>query len=101
MMNIPSADLSISLLQKNKYDQVSKGMGKDDVALKAACDNFESFFMQQMLDVSFKSSNIAGEQTGSKIIKGMYTENMAKASAGTMGISDMLFKFLSEQKQGK
>ena len=101
MTNMPTTDLSISLLQKNKFDQVANSTKKDDVALKAACDNFESFFMQQMLDVSLKSSNIAGEETGSKIIKGLYTENIAKASAGTMGISDMLFRFLSEQKQGK
>ena len=57
--------------------------------------------MQQMLDISLKSTNVAGEETGSKIIKGMYTENLSKASSGSLGISEMLFQFLSEDNKGK
>lgn len=100
-MNIAATDLSVALLQKNEIKNQNLENIKDNQALKAACDNFESFFMQQMLDISLKSTNIAGEGTGSDIIKGMYTENISKASAGTMGISDVLFQFLIEQKKGK
>jgi len=71
---------------------------KDDKKLKHVCDDFESFFMQQILDVSLKNSTIAGEGTGSEIIKGMYTQSLSQQSSGSLGISDMLFKFLSEKK---
>ncbi|HFU75083.1 MAG TPA: hypothetical protein ENK66_02450 [Arcobacter sp.] len=99
-MDLMTNDINIALIQKNKINDSVLKNSSDEKKLKEACDNFESFFMQQMLDVSLKNSNLAGEGTGSKIIKGMYTENISKASAGTLGISDILFKFLSEQKKG-
>lgn len=69
----------------------------EDKRLKEVCNDFESFFMQQLLEVSLKSTNVAGEGTGSEIIKGLYTENMTKNSGGSLGISDMLYKFLTEK----
>ena len=41
---------------------------------------------------------MAGEGTGSEIIKGMYTDALSQNSSGSLGISDMLYKFLSEKK---
>ena len=70
---------------------------KSDENLKAVCDDFEAYFMQQLMDISLKSTNIAGEGTGSEIIKGLYTENIARSSGGNLGISDMLYRFLSEK----
>jgi len=70
----------------------------DDKKLKEVCNDFESFFMQQLLDISLKTSKVAGDGTGSDIIKGMYTDSISRASSGTLGISDMLYKFLSENK---
>ncbi|PKN14545.1 MAG: hypothetical protein CVU67_05075, partial [Deltaproteobacteria bacterium HGW-Deltaproteobacteria-24] len=70
-----------------------------DENLRKVCDEFESFFTQQFLDVSLKESKIAGEGTGSDIIKGLYTEALSKNSSGTFGISDMLYKFLSENNK--
>jgi Rod binding domain-containing protein len=90
-MDLMTNDINIAMLQKNKINDSVLKNSNDEKKLKEACDNFESFFMQQMLDVSLKNSNLAGEETGSKIIKGMYTENISKASAGTLGISDILF----------
>ena len=66
--------------------------------LKKVCDDFESFYMQQLLDISLKNTKIAGEGIGSEIIKGMYSENLSKASSGTLGISDMLYRYLSEKR---
>lgn len=66
--------------------------------LKKVCDDFESFFMQQFLDVSLKDSSIGGEGAGSEIVKGMFTEGISTSSRGSFGISDMLFKQLSEKK---
>jgi Rod binding domain-containing protein len=82
-------------LEKN-INNISKSSKKEQ--LKTVCDDFESFFMQQILDVSLKNSTIAGEGTGSEIIKGMYTQSLSQKSAGSLGISDMLFQFLSEKK---
>jgi len=84
-------------LQKD-LNNISKS--SKDGQLKVVCDDFESFFMQQMLDISMKSSKIAGEGTGSDIIKGMYTESLSKQSSGALGISDMLYQFLSKKESG-
>ena len=37
----------------------------EDKALRKVADDFESFFTQQLLDISLKSSKIAGEGNGS------------------------------------
>jgi len=71
---------------------------QEDKKLKQACDDFEAFFMQQFLDISLKNSKLAGESAGSDIIKGLYTEALSKASAGSVGISDMLYQFLTKNK---
>lgn len=72
-------------------------ISEDKKKLKEVCDDFESFFLQQILDSSLKSTNIAGESTGSEIIKGLYTEGIAKASNGSFGLSNLLFEHLSEK----
>lgn len=87
-----SANSLVNKLQNNTL--------KKDAELKAVCDDFESYFMQQMLDISMKSTTIAGEGVGSEVIKGLYTENVAKASSGSLGISDMLYRFISENQNG-
>ena len=73
---------------------------KNEKELKKVCDDFEAFFMQQIMDISLKNTKVAGEGTGSEIIKGMYTESLSRQSAGTLGISTMLFQFLSEKEKG-
>jgi Rod binding domain-containing protein len=77
----------------NKVDIPNTAEAKQ---LKQACDDFESFFMQQLLDISLKSTNVGGEGAGSDIIKGMYSETMSKSTGGNLGISDMLLRFLVE-----
>ncbi len=71
----------------------------EDQALRKVTDDFESFFTQQLLDISLKSTNIAGEGNGSDIIKGMYTEALSQESTGTVGISDMLYNFLTQDNK--
>lgn len=93
--NLNSARLNNNL---NKYQNIgSKKM--EDKELRKVSDEFESFFLQQMLDVSLKNTNVAGEGVGADIVKGMYSEAVAKNSAGTFGISDMLYQFLSENNK--
>lgn len=86
LLNLSQNKLATSLDQKNITNK----------KLKEVCDDFESFFVQQMLDVSLKSSKIAGEGVGSEIIKGLYTEGVSKTSNGAFGISNMLYEFLSK-----
>lgn len=80
------------------YKDVDPSSLQDD-ALRKVTDDFESFFMQQLLDISLKSTKVAGEGSGSDIIKGMYTEAISKQSVGTVGISDMLYNFLTERNK--
>lgn len=71
----------------------------EDEALRKVSDDFESFFTQQLLDISLKSSSVAGEGTGSDIVKGMYTEALSQQSKGGVGISDLLYDFLSKNNK--
>jgi Rod binding domain-containing protein len=91
---------TIILNSKNSSLQNNiKNMNADDnKQLRDVCNDFESFFMQQILDVSLKNSKIAGDGTGSDIIKGMYTQSLSQQSSGTLGISNMLYQFLSKEK---
>ena len=97
-MQISNQFTDISILKPNEF----KDINKDSVTnqnLKKVCNDFESFFMNQLLEVSLKSTKVAGEGVGSDIIKGMYTDSISQNSSGTLGISDMLYKFLSENKK--
>lgn len=85
------------ILQTRKFDNI-KTENLEDKKLKEVCDDFESFFLNQIMDVSLKTTNIAGEGAGSDIIKGMYTQAIADSSAGSLGISNMLYEFLTKNK---
>ena len=57
------------------------------------------FFLNQIMDISLRSTNIAGEAAGSDIIKGMYIQAVADKSSGSLGISNMLYEFLSKNNK--
>lgn len=97
-MDITNQFLDINTIKPKKLDSLNNKQLSDDKALKEVCNDFESFFMNQFLETSLKSSKIAGEGTGSEIIKGMYTDAVSRQSSGTLGISEILYKFLSERK---
>lgn len=97
-MEINNQFVDIMSTKPNKLESMSTQNLKDDSSLRDVCNNFESFFMNQILEVSLKSSKMAGEGTGSDIIKGMYTDALSQKSSGSLGISDMLYKFLSEKQ---
>ena len=71
----------------------------EDKMLRKVSDEFETFFTQQLLDISLKSTKIAGGGTGSDIVKGLYTQALSQSTGGTFGISDILYKFLSENNK--
>jgi len=84
-------------LQSNDFSKL-KNKNLEDESLRKVSDDFETFFTQQLLDISLKSTKMAGGGTGSDIVKGMYTEALSKTTGGSIGISDILYKFLSENK---
>lgn len=87
------------LLQTKKFDNLKTQDIKDNEQLQQVCDDFESFFLNQIMDVSLRSNKIAGEGPGSDIIKGMYTQSIADNATGSLGISNMLFEFLTKNNK--
>lgn len=93
--NLINKDL---ILNTKKFDNIQT-KNLEEEKLKKVCDDFESFFLNQIMDVSLRSTNIAGEAAGSDIIKGMYTQAIADNSTGTLGISNMLYEFLTKNNK--
>jgi len=99
-MELNSTNLvNLSSLQNNKKFDNIKTDNLEDKQLKKIANDFESFFLNQIMDVSLKSTKVAGEGAGSDIIKGMYTQTISENSAGTFGISNMVYEFLIENKK--
>ena len=97
-MDISNQFLDINSIKPNSYDNIKNKNLKEDGNLRDVCNSFESYFMNHLLETSLKTSKIAGEGTGSEIFKGMYTDALSQESSGSLGISDMLYKFLSKNK---
>ncbi|MCK5111553.1 MAG: hypothetical protein KAQ94_08535 [Arcobacteraceae bacterium] len=97
-MQISNQFTDISTLKPNQFKNINSNSVTEQ-NLKNVCNDFEAFFMNQLLEISLKSTNVAGEGVGSDIIKGMYTDSVSQKSSGSLGISDMLYKFLSENKK--
>ena len=89
------------LLQIDKFNGLKQDnlKNRDNEQLKKVCNDFESFFLNQIMDVSLRDTKIAGEGTGSDIIKGMYTQALADNSSGSLGISNMLYEFLTKNNK--
>lgn len=72
----------------------------DEARLREQTDAFESVILKMLMDNAMKEEkNLFSEQNdpGDKIYKSMYREELAKASAGGFGFSQMLFDFLSRK----
>ena len=87
------------ILQTKKFDNVNSENLEDEKVLRKVSDDFESFFLNQIMDISLRSTNIAGEAAGSDIIKGMYIQSIADNSSGSLGISNMLYEFFSKNNK--
>ncbi len=97
-MNISNQFGDMATLKQDKFKNITSE-NIPDKNLKKVCNDFESFFMNQLLEISLKSTKVAGEGVGADIFKGMYVQSVADQSSGGLGISDMLYKFLSENKK--
>jgi Rod binding domain-containing protein len=98
-MTIENNIIDLNGIKANNLSNSKIVENKNNKELRKVCNDFEAFFMNQILETSLKSTSVAGSGTGSEIIKGMYTDAVSQQSAGSLGISDMLFKFLSENKR--
>ena len=101
-MEISSNNLiNKDILQVNKFDNIKQEnlKNKDNEQLQKVCNDFESFFLNQIMEVSLRETKVAGEGAGSDIIKSMYTQSIAENSTGTLGISNMLYEFLTRNNK--
>lgn len=71
-MEINSSNLyNKDILKTNKFENLnSSSLEKvEDKELREVSNNFEAFFLNQILETSLKSTSIAGEEAGSDIKK--------------------------------
>ncbi len=85
----------------SQQQQVPKIDAKaDNTELREQTDAFESIILKMLMDNAMKDEkNLFSQQNdpGDKIYKSMYREELAKASAGGFGFSQMLYDYLSQK----
>ncbi|TKI68301.1 hypothetical protein FCU45_11395 [Sulfurimonas crateris] len=94
-MNIVDTQLISQQHQLPKIDPKA-----DDAKLREQTDAFESVILKMLMDDAMKDEkNLFTQENdpGDKIYKSMYREELAKASAGGFGFSQMLYDFLSRK----
>lgn len=72
----------------------------ENAALKEQTDAFESVILKMLMDNAMKNQEdlfSSQKDPGDKIYKSMYREELAKASAGGFGFSQMLYDYLSQK----
>ena len=72
----------------------------EDAELRKQTDAFESVILKMLMDNAMKDEkNLFSQQNdpGDKIYKSMQRDELAKASAGGFGFSQMLYDYLSQR----
>lgn len=99
MYGMNSINMQAQMMAQNQI--VPKiDLDSDEARLREQTDAFESVILKMLMDNAMKEEkNLFSEQNdpGDKIYKSMYREELAKASAGGFGFSQMLFDFLSRK----
>ncbi len=91
--------LNASNMAQNKVPRIDKN--SDEAKIREQTDAFESVILKMLMDNAMKDQeDLFSEQKdpGDKIYKSMYREELAKASAGGFGFSQMLFEYLTQKK---
>jgi len=97
MINAMSAKIEMAR-EANALPKIDKT--KDEKELREQTDAFEAVILKMLMDNAMQDEkNIFSQQNdpGDKIYKSMYREELAKASAGGFGFSQMLFEFLTRK----
>ncbi|MFP4697166.1 MAG: rod-binding protein [Eubacteriales bacterium] len=89
-------------MNQNQLEHKLKNTPKDNKELKDACEQFESYFINQMLKEMRKTvpeSGLIKESQGEKIFKDMLYEEYAKEAAKGqgLGLASKLYKQLSNE----
>jgi Rod binding domain-containing protein len=85
-----------ALYQQNAIPQIDEKA--ENTELREQTDAFESVILKMLMDNAAKNEkNLFTEQNdpGEKIYRSMYRDELAKASAGGFGFSQMLYDYLS------
>ena len=72
----------------------------EDAELREQTDAFEAVIVKMLMDNAAKNEkNLFSQENdpGDKIYKSMYREELAKASSGGFGFSQMLYEYLSQK----
>ncbi|WP_288644623.1 Rod binding protein [uncultured Helicobacter sp.] len=86
--------------QSSKTSTINKNQ-KDDEALKAQTDAFESILLKFMLDTSLNLDDpLYPKQAGAEIYQSMYKDTLSQQLSGNFGYSQMLFEWLKQQQKG-
>ncbi len=87
------------MAQQQNVPSIDKN--SEDAQIKEQTDAFESIILKMLMDNAMKNQeDMFSDQKdpGDKIYKSMYREELAKASAGGFGFSQMLFDYLTENR---
>nr|WP_321266269.1 rod-binding protein [uncultured Sulfurimonas sp.] len=92
-------NMQAQMMAQNQTVPTIEATSKED-KLREQTDAFESIILKMLMDNAMKDEkNLFSQQNdpGDKIYKSMYREELAKASAGGFGFSQMLFDYLSQK----
>lgn len=91
-----NVDHSVALFQSST-PLAMRTSAQNDLLLREQTDQFEAYFLKQILDIAMKNeSGLFPKDAGDKIYQSMYNDTMGTALSGNLGISEMLFTFLKE-----
>ena len=91
--------MSAQLLANKSIPKINPNV--EDKALREQTDAFESVILKMLMDNAMKNQEdlfSSQKDPGDKIYKSMYREELAKASAGGFGFSQMLYDYLADKK---
>ncbi len=93
--------ISQAMMAKEASQVPTVERSSDAAQLKEKSDQFEAIIIKMMLDNALEETDkglFGSKDPGDRIYKSMYREELAKASAGSFGFSELLFGYLSEKR---
>jgi len=89
----------------NQYQPAVPSMSNldtDEKKLREQTDAFEAIILKMMLDKALDTKDtLLPEDPGRKIYKSMQNDEISKQLSGSFGYSELLYKYLTEQKSMK
>ena len=95
---VSTLNTDINILHQQDIPSIQEGESNDK--LKEQTDAFEAIIVKMLLDNALKDEKdlfSSQNDPGDRIYKSMYREELANASAGSFGFSQMLYDYLSQK----